>query len=140
MTTDARDFAMGAVLSQVWEDGEHPIAYESRKMNSAKMNYPNHERELLAVIHALRVWRHYLLGKQFKICIDHHYLKYLMTRPNLPKTQARWVEMLAEFEFEVVHRPRKSNVVADALSRLNAMQCGAASRGHHMEDLFTGLE
>ena len=62
--TDASDFAMVAVLSQVWEDGEHPIAYESRKMNAAKMNYPTHERELLEVIHALRVWRHYLLGKQ----------------------------------------------------------------------------
>ena len=140
VTTDASDFAMGAVLSQVWEDGEHPIAYESRKMNATKMNYPTHERELLAVIHALRVWRHYLLGKRFKIFTDHHSLKYLMTQPNLSKRQARWVEMLAEFDFEVVHRPGKSNVVADALSRLNAVQCGAASRGHHREDLFKGLE
>ena len=53
--TDANDFPMGAVLSQVWDDGEHPIAYESRKMNAAEMNYPTHERELLAIIHALRV-------------------------------------------------------------------------------------
>ena len=48
--------------------------------------------------------------------------------------------MLAEFDFEVVHRPGKSNVVADALSRFNAVQCGTASRGHHGEDLFKGLE
>ena len=48
--------------------------------------------------------------------------------------------MLAEFDFEVVHRPRKSNVVADALSKLNAVECGAASRGHHRENLFKGLE
>ena len=48
--------------------------------------------------------------------------------------------MLAEFDFEVVHRPRKSNMVADALPRLNAVQCGAASRGHHWEGLFKGLE
>ena len=80
------------------------------------------------------------MGKQFKIVTDHHSLKYLMTQPNLSKRQARWVEMLAEFDFEVVHRPGKSKVVADALSRLNAVQCGAASRGHHMEDLFKGLE
>ena len=59
MTTNASDFSMGAVVSQVWEYGEHPIAYESRKMNAAEMNYPIHERELLAVIYALRVWRHY---------------------------------------------------------------------------------
>ena len=61
VTTDASDYAMGAVLSQVWDDGEHPIAFESRKMNSAEQNYPTHERELLAIIHALRTWRHYLL-------------------------------------------------------------------------------
>ena len=76
---DAGDFAIGAVLSQVWEDGEHPIAYESRKLNAAEINYPTHERELLSVIHVLRQWRHYLLGKPFKIVSDHHSLKYLMT-------------------------------------------------------------
>ena len=54
MTTDANDFAVGAVLSQVWDDGEHPVAYESRKMNVVELNYATHERELLAVIHSLR--------------------------------------------------------------------------------------
>ena len=54
VTTNANDFAVGAVLSQVWDDGEHPVAYESRKMNAAEVNYATHERELLAVIHALR--------------------------------------------------------------------------------------
>ena len=88
VTIDASDFAMSAVL-QVWDDGEHFVAYESRKMNAAEMNYPTHERELLAVINALRVWRHYLLGKPFKIFANHHSLKYLMTQPNLSKRQAR---------------------------------------------------
>ena len=55
VTTNANDFAVGAVLSQVWDDGEHPVAYESRKMNAAEVNYATHERELLAVIHALRI-------------------------------------------------------------------------------------
>ena len=54
------------------------------------MNYPTHDGELLALIHALRTWRHYLLGKQFKIATDHHSLKYLMTQTNLSKRQARW--------------------------------------------------
>ena len=85
---NASDFVMGVVLSQLWEDGEHPIAYESRKMNAAEMNYPTHELELLVVNHALRTRRHYLLGKQFKIVTDHHSLKYLMTQPNLSKRQA----------------------------------------------------
>ena len=56
VTIDANNFTIGAVLSQVWDDGEHPVAYESRKMNTAEQNYPTHERELLAIIHALRTW------------------------------------------------------------------------------------
>ena len=118
VTIATNDFAMGAVLSQVWDDGEHPVSYKSRKMNAAEMNYPTHERELLAIIRALRVCRHYLLGKPFKIVTDHHSLKYLITQPNLSRRQARWVEMIAEFDFEVVHRQGKSNVVEDTLSKL----------------------
>ena len=56
VTTDASDFAIGAVLSQVWDDGEHPVTYESRKLNATEGNYAMHEKELLAVIHALRTW------------------------------------------------------------------------------------
>ena len=80
------------------------------------------------------------MGKHFKIVTDHHSLKYLMTQPNLSKRQARWVKQLSEFDFEVVHRPGKSNVVADALSHLSTVQVGTASRRHHREDLFRGLE
>ena len=143
VTTDASDFAMGAVLSQVWDDGEHPVAFESRKMNPAEQNYPTHERELLAVIHALRTWRHYLLGKRFIIVTDHHSLKFLQTQPQLSRRQARWLEFLAEFDFEIVHRPGKSNVVADALSRLNNIEVqdlGVVKKGVKREDLFKGLE
>ena len=77
VTTNASDFTMGAILSQVWDDGEHLVAYENRKMNTAKQNYPTHERELLVVIHALRAWRHYLLGKKFTIVSDRHSLKFI---------------------------------------------------------------
>ena len=143
VTTDASDYAMGAVLSQMGEDGEHPVAYESRKMNPAEQNYPTHERELLAVIHALRTWRHYLLGRKFTIVTDHHSLKFLQTQPQLSRRQARWLELLADFEFDIVHRPGKSNVVADALSRLNNLELqalGGVKKGVSREDLFKGLE
>ena len=143
MTTDASDYAMGAVLSQVWDDGEHPVAFESRKMNPAEQNYPTHEKELLAVIHALRTWRHYLLGRKFTIVSDHHSLKFLQTQPQLSRRQARWLELLAEFDYEIVHRPGKSNVVADALSRLNniaVQNLGTVKKGVKREDLFKGLE
>ena len=143
VTTDASDYAMGAMLSQVRDDGEHPVAFESRKMNPAEQNYPTHERELLAVFHALRTWRHYLLGRKFIIVSDHHSLKYLQTQPQLSRRQARWLEFLAEFDFEIVHRPVKSNVVADALSRLNNIEVqdlGAVKKSIKREDLFKGLE
>ena len=88
VTCDASDFAIGAVLSQKHDDGEHPVAYELRKMNVAKGNYLTHERELLAMIHALRTWRHYLSGKKFTVIIDHYLLYDLRTQPNLSKRQA----------------------------------------------------
>ena len=102
-----------------------------------------HERELLAVIHALRTWRHYLLGKKFIIVTNHHSLKFLQTPPQLSRRQARWLEFIAEFDFEIVHRPGKSNVVADALSRLNNIEVqdlDIVKKGFKREDLFKGLE
>ena len=68
--------------------------------------------------------------KRFQVVTDHHSLKYLMTQPNLSKRQAWWVEFLAEFDFEIVHRPGKSNVVVDALSRLNCSALKTYSAFH----------
>ena len=138
--TDASDFAIGAVLSQVWDDGEHPIAYESRKLNATEGNYATHEKELLVVIHTLKTWGHYLLGNHFIVVTDHNSLKYLRTQPTLSRRQARWAEFLAEFDFEIVYRPGKSNVVAYALSWLNVADCGTTSRVYHREDLLKGRE
>ena len=139
VTCDASDFVVGAVLSQKHDDGEHPVAYESRKMNAAEGNYPTHERELLAVIHALRTWRHYLAGKKFTVVTDHYSLQYLRTQPNLSKRQARWLDFIAEFDFDIIHRPGKSNVVADALSRLNTLECGVTASEQHGEKAWKNL-
>ena len=127
-------------MSQVWDDGEHLVAYESRKMNVAEVNYATHERELLAVIHALRTWRHYLLGNHFIVVTDHNSLKYLQTQPTVSRRQAKCSEFLAEFDFEIVYRPGKGNVVVDALSHLNVVDYGRASKGLNREDLFKGIE
>ena len=62
------------------------------------------------------------------------------TQPTLSRRQARWAEFLAEFDFEIVYRPGKSTVVADALPRLNVADCGTTSRVYHREDLLKGLE
>jgi len=86
-------------------------------MTSAELNYPIHEKELLAIVHALKVWRVYLEGHHFKIITDHKSLCYFNTQPTLSRRQARWNELLQEYDFEIIYKPGKTNVVADALSR-----------------------
>jgi hypothetical protein len=119
VTTDASDFAVGAVLAQYDPaTKEHrPVAFESRKLRPAEINYPTHDRELLAIIHALKTWRVYLDGNHFDIYTDHQSLRYIDTQPQLSKRQARWTELLQEYDYEIHYKPGKLNTVADALSR-----------------------
>jgi len=114
---DASDFAIGAVLTQDNGKGEQPVAYESRKLSPAELNYPVHEKELLAIVHAIRTWRMYLEGRCFTVITDHASLEYIKTQTNLSRRQARWLETLQANDFEVRYKPGKTNVVADALSR-----------------------
>jgi hypothetical protein len=117
--TDASDKAIGAVLEQVDPESHetHPIAFESKKLHDAELNYATHEKELLAIVHALKTWRHYLDGQHFLIHTDHHSIRYLDTQPSLSKRQARWMETLAEFDYTIEYKPGNTNSVADALSR-----------------------
>lgn len=78
----------------------------------------------MAVTHALKLWRHYLLGCQFELITDHKSLKWIFTQPTLNMRQRRWVELLQEYDFLIIYQPGKENVVADSLSRkafLNAI-------------------
>src|SRR3954463_13809417 len=86
-------------------------------MNPAERNYAAHEKELLAIVHALKTWRVYLEGRKFTVQTDHATLRYFHTQPNLSRRQARWSEILQEYDFEIQHIPEKKNVVADAISR-----------------------
>jgi hypothetical protein len=81
---------------------------------------------MLAVIYALKVWRVYLEGQKFKVITDHKSLTYWQTQPVVSRRQARWTELLAEYDFEIEYRPGKTNVVADALSRILAIQLNVA--------------
>ena len=115
--TDASGFAVGAVLQQDQGRGLQPIAYLSKKMLDAETRYPTHEQELLAIITALKSWRHYLHGAKFTVRTDHHALRYFKSQPQLSARQARWKDVLANFDFEIEYVPGVSNHVADGLSR-----------------------
>ena len=117
VTTDASGFAVGASLSQDQGNGLQPIAFLSKKMLPAERNYPVHEQELLAVMLALRQWRHYLLGSRFRVITDHKSLVYLKTQPHLSQRQSRWLEYLEQFDLAIEYQEGKQNLVADGLSR-----------------------
>jgi hypothetical protein len=115
--TDASGFAVGAVLQQDQGKGLQPIAFLSKKMADAETRYPVHEQELLAIIQALTAWRHYLHGSKFVVRTDHKSLQFFQTQPMLSGRQARWKDVLANFDFDIEYVEGKANVVADGLSR-----------------------
>jgi len=117
LDTDASDVAIGAVLSQVIDGTEHPIAFYSRIMSFTQRNYCLTRRELLAVIAALQHFRHYLIGNKITLRTDHHSLKWLNTFKRPEVILARWVETLAEFDFEIEHGPGRVHCNADGVSR-----------------------
>jgi hypothetical protein len=81
------------------------------------VNYPTHDLELAVVVHALKIWRHYLMGKRCELYIDHKSLKYIFTQSNLNLRQRSWLELIKDYDLRIKYHPGKANVVANALSR-----------------------
>eukprot|EP00253_Pinus_taeda_P012645 PITA_12645 len=96
---DASKEAVGGVLMQ---EGK-VVAYESRKLKEHEQKYSAYDLELTVVIHALKMWRHYLVGKKFLLLTDHHSLTNYFSQPTLNARQARWVDFLSGFDFEIKH-------------------------------------
>ena len=134
--TDASDFAIGGVLMQ---EG-HPVAFESRKLNETERRYTVQEKEMTAIIHCLRVWRHYLLGSHFVVMTDNVATSYFQTQKKLSPKQARWQDFLAEFDYQLEYKSGKANVVADALSRKAELAAISQPDSPLLEKIKEGLE
>ena len=93
------------------------VAYASWQLKKHEENYPTHDLELAAIVHALKIWRHYLIGNKCEIFTYHKSLKYIFTQPDLNLRQRRWLELIKDYDLSVQYHQGKVNVVADALSR-----------------------
>jgi hypothetical protein len=113
MYCDASGQGLGCVLMQYG----CMVAYASQQLRKREVNYPTHDLELAAVVHALKIWRHYLMGKRCDLYMDHKSLKYILTQSNLNLRQRRWLELIKDYDLGINYHPGKANVVADALSR-----------------------
>ncbi|WVZ93905.1 LOW QUALITY PROTEIN: hypothetical protein U9M48_039855 [Paspalum notatum var. saurae] len=109
---DASGNGLGCILMQ---EGR-VVDYASRQLRKHEANYPTHDLELVAVVHALKIWRHYLLGNTCHIYTDHKSLKYILTQPKLNMRQRRWLELIKDYDLEIHYHTGKVNVVADELS------------------------
>jgi len=107
--TDASDYALAAILSIMTEDNEiHPVAFYSRTFSTPELNYDVHDKELLAIFEAFKIWRHYLEGSASPINVvtDHKNLEYFSTTKVLTRQQARWSKYLSQFNLVICFCPR----------------------------------
>ena len=122
LATDASLVGVGAALMQDQGQGLQPVAFASSANTPAQAKYGISELECLGVVWAVKTFRPYLYGRKFTIITDHSALKWLMTHKNPSGRLHRWALSLQEFDFVMVHRPGKENVVPDALSRAPVRQ------------------
>ncbi|SPC67056.1 uncharacterized protein UHOD_11464 [Ustilago sp. UG-2017b] len=143
--TDASDFAVAAVLSQSFDQGTcHPIAFFSKKLNPAQLNYPIFDKEMFAIVAAFKHWCQYLEGAKFQVQVltDHRSLEYFTTTKQLNRRQARWSELLADFDFVIQYRPGAQAGLPDALTRrsdMRPMDRGLLLMREHNPDNFQTL-
>lgn len=118
LTTDASNYAIGAILSQGPIGSDLPISYASRTLNEHEINYSVIEKELLAIVWATKYFRPYLFGQKFKIVTDHKPLQWLFSLKEPNSKLVRWRLRLEEYDYEICYKKGKLNQNADALSRI----------------------
>ena len=118
MEVDGSGFAMGAVLMQEQQGEWRPVTHMSKTYSPAERNYHTGDRELLAIMKALKQWRQHLVGSgPFEVWTDHQNLTYFQKPQNINRRQAGWVQKMQEYDFTLHYLEGKKNTRADALSR-----------------------
>jgi hypothetical protein len=117
VTTDASDVAIGAVLEQEENGAVKPVAYHSKVLSPAERKWSTYEKEMFAIAEAIRVWDTLLRCVKFDVYTDHQPLKYFKTQKPRTRRMDNYIDLVAEYEFDVHYKPGRKNVVADALSR-----------------------
>lgn len=118
LTCDASDFAIGAVLSQGEFGKDRPIHFASRTLNATEERYSASEKELLAIVWGLKNFRNYLYGHKVHIYTDHQPITYDLNSKNANKKLIKWKSFINSHDHQITYIPGKTNVVADALSRI----------------------
>ena len=138
VTCDASDRRTGACLSfgETWETAR-PVAWDSAQLSQAEKNYPTHEKEMLAIVRALKKFRADLLGTHFTVYTDHRTLECFQGQRDLSRRQARWQEFLADYDFSIEYVRGGENTVADALSRMP--EEGGRGEGEERSKIFAAV-
>ena len=112
------------------QDGK-VVAYASRHLNEYKQRYLTHDLELAVVVFTLKIWRHYLYGENCEIYMDHKSLKYFFTQKELNMRQRKWLELVKDYDCEILYHPGKANVMADMLSRQSYGSISSLKGAYH---------
>ena len=125
---DASGEGLGAVLFQTQGGVDRVISYASHRLSKSQRSYSTTKLELLACVTFVDHFRHFLLGKKFRLVTDHASFQWLVNFRNPSGMLARWLERLSEYDFHLMHRPGSENTVADALSRRPADRADAGTQ------------
>jgi hypothetical protein len=108
---DASSQGLGCVLMQ----DDHVVGYASRQLRKHEEKYLTHDLEFAAIVHTLKIWKHYIIGMRCEVYLDHKSLEYIFTRPDLNLRQRRWLELIKDYDLGINYHRGMANVIAEGL-------------------------
>ena len=112
------DASRNGIGDAIMQEG-HPLSFTIHPIKGKNLKTPIYEKEMLAILHDLKQWRTYLIGRHFKVKTEHYSLKYFLEQKLSLEEQLKWVTKVLEYDFEIIYKKGKQNIIADALSRKN---------------------